>query len=73
MKLRAQALNKDRGSRSNDGNRNKRTIILCKKVYDGLLQARGNAEKEEIKGLEKAITVLTYVTMEMGRSNEKGR
>ncbi len=32
-----------------------------------------NGEKEEIKGLEKAITVLTYVTMEMGRSNEKGR
>lgn len=51
----------------------KERLSFAKKVYDCLLQARGNAEKEEIKGLEKAITVLTYVTMEMGRSNEKGR
>ena len=51
----------------------KERLSFAKKVYDGLLQARGNAEKEEIKGLEKAITVLTYVTMEMGRNDEKGR
>ncbi|MDU2929054.1 hypothetical protein [Negativicoccus succinicivorans] len=51
----------------------KERLTFAKEVYDGLLRARGNAEKEEIKGLEKAITVLTYVTMEMGRSNEKGR
>lgn len=51
----------------------KERLSFAKEVYDGLLRARGNAEKEEIKGLEKAITVLTYVTMEMGRSNEKDR
>lgn len=51
----------------------KERLTFAKEVYDNLLRARGNAEKEEIKGLEKAITVLTYVTMEMGKSNEKGR
>lgn len=51
----------------------KERLTFAKEVYDGLLRARGNAEKEEIKGLEKAITVLTYVTMEMGRNDEKGR
>lgn len=55
------------------GTEMKERLIFAKEVYDGLLRARGNAEKEEIKGLEKAITVLTYVTMEMGRNDEKGR
>lgn len=51
----------------------KARLAFANEVYSGLVRARLNAEKEEIKGLEKAIAVLTDVVMEMGRNNEKGR
>lgn len=51
----------------------KARLAFANEVYSGLVRARLNAEKEEIKGLEKAIKVLTDVVMEMGRSDEKGR
>lgn len=45
----------------------KARLAFANEVYNGLVRARLNAEKEEIKGLEKAIKVLTDAVMEMGK------
>lgn len=48
-------------------------LAFATEIHDRLVAAREAGSREEIRGLEKAIKVLTDVVMEMGRKNEKGR
>lgn len=46
-------------------------LAFAAEIHDKLVDERINGTKEEMSGLEKAITVLTDMVMEMGRDNER--
>lgn len=46
-------------------------LAFAAEIHDKLVDERINGTKEEMSGLEKAITVLTDMVMEMGRGDNE--
>lgn len=49
----------------------KERLAFATEIHDSLVAARTAGVREEIRGLEKAISVLTDMVLEMGRNDEE--